>query len=92
VTAAIAAVPVCTQATVIIIFGFVIGSMATRAIGLIGGSRPDDRRRITRVARGATQVAGMVARVGRRHMPECRWQPCVRDMADVAVLRGHKMT
>jgi len=91
VTAAVGTVPVRTQAIVFIDAGFVIVGMAACAVRLIGRSGPDDRRGITRVAGGATQVTGMVARVGSRHMPERRWQPCVRDMADIAVLRGHKM-
>ena len=89
--AAVATVSVRTQATVIIIFRLVIVSVTARAVRLIDGCRPDDRRGITRVACSATQIAGMVARVGRRHMPESRWQPGVRDMAGAAILCGYEM-
>jgi hypothetical protein len=42
VTATVAAIPVLTQTTVVIIFGFIVARMTARAIRLIGWCRPDD--------------------------------------------------
>jgi len=87
----VAAVPVLAQTTVIIIFGLIVARMTAGAVRLIGGCRPDDRLRVTGMAGGATQIAGMVARVSGRHVPEGRWQPGVSGVTGIAVLRGDKM-
>jgi len=91
VTPTVTTVPVLAQAAVIIIFGFVVARVTTGAVRLIGGCRPDDRLGVTGVTGGATQIAGMVPRVGRRHVPEGRWQPGISGVTGIAVLRRDKM-
>ncbi len=85
------AIPVGGDRHIVVVIRLVFVCVAARAIRFIGGVGINHRLAVAHMASGTGKLAGMVARITSRTVPEGKLSPQCRGVAGVALQRGHEM-